>query len=104
MLVFRCVRRGSYKVTHGGTGYDAGRPPTAKIEPPPFMTDTARATTKLKPSGSVFRVALRSPGRGYETAPEVAISPPRYICFFIRVRLIFWVVTAGFGLDFGGEL
>lgn len=67
----------SYKVTNGGRGYEAGRPPAAKIEAPPFLTDTARATTTLKRSGSVFRVALRTPGKGYETAPAVTISPPR---------------------------
>eukprot|EP00752_Nemacystus_decipiens_P011093 g9855.t1 len=67
----------SYKVTNGGRGYEAGRPPAVKIESPPFMTDAARATTTLTRSGSVFRVALRSPGKGYETAPAVTISPPR---------------------------
>ena len=71
----------SYKVTDGGRGYEAGKPPAVKIEPPPFMTDTARATTTLKHSGSVFRVALRSPGKGYDTAPAVTISPPRCVCF-----------------------
>ncbi|CAM9165431.1 unnamed protein product, partial [Scytosiphon promiscuus] len=66
-----------YKVTDGGRGYEAGHPPAAKIESPPYGADTARATTTLKRSGSVFRVALRSSGKGYQTAPTVAISPPR---------------------------
>ncbi|CAM9823111.1 unnamed protein product [Ectocarpus sp. 12 AP-2014] len=67
----------SYKVTNGGGGYEAGHPPAVKIEAPPYQTDTARATATLRRSGSVFRVALRSPGKGYQTAPTVTISPPR---------------------------
>ncbi|CAN0450704.1 unnamed protein product, partial [Ectocarpus sp. 8 AP-2014] len=55
----------SYKVTNGGQGYEAGHPPAVKIEAPPYLTDTARATATLRRSGSVFRVALRSPGKGY---------------------------------------
>ncbi|CAM9426483.1 unnamed protein product, partial [Ectocarpus fasciculatus] len=67
----------SYKVTNGGGGYEAGHPPAVKIEAPPYLTDTARATTTLRRSGSVFRVALRSSGKGYQTAPTVTVSPPR---------------------------
>eukprot|EP00904_Undaria_pinnatifida_P009784 jgi/Undpi1/5936/HiC_scaffold_2.g01210.m1 len=67
----------SYKVIDGGRGYEAGNPPAAKIESPPFLEDNARATTVLKRSGSVFKVALRTPGKGYEVTPKVSISPPR---------------------------
>ncbi|CAM9436051.1 unnamed protein product [Ascophyllum nodosum] len=66
-----------YKVVNGGKGYQAGQPPAVKIEPPPFLQDTARATALLKRSGSVFRVALRSSGKGYVGTPEVTISAPR---------------------------
>lgn len=74
---FSLLRVVSYKVTNGGRGYEAGHPPAVKIEAPPYLTDTARATTTLRRSGSVFRVALRSSGKGYQTAPTVTISPPR---------------------------
>lgn len=69
-----------YKVVNGGSGYEAGHPPTVKVEAPPFLKDTARATAQLKQSGRVFRVALRSSGKGYEKTPEVTISPPRSVC------------------------
>lgn len=51
-----------------------------KVEAPPFLKDTARATAQLKQSGRVFRVALRSSGKGYGKTPEVTISPPRSVC------------------------
>ncbi|CAM9883545.1 unnamed protein product, partial [Sphacelaria rigidula] len=66
----------SYKVVDGGRGYQAGQVPTVKIESPPFLNDVARATATLKRSGSVFRVVLRAPGKGYPKAPDVLISPP----------------------------
>ena len=66
-------------MTDGGRGYQAGNPPAAKVESPPFLQDMARATTVLKRSGSVFKVALRAPGKGYEVAPKVVISSPRCV-------------------------
>lgn len=76
-VLFIVFVRHSYKVIDGGRGYEAGHAPTVKIEAPPFLQDSARATTTLKRSGSVFRVVLRSQGKGYETTPAVSISPPR---------------------------
>lgn len=66
-----------YKVVDGGRGYDAQHPPSVRVETPAYLQDTARAVTLLKRSGSVFRVALKTPGKGYEGTPAVRITPPR---------------------------
>jgi solute carrier family 25 phosphate transporter 3 len=67
------------KVVDRGSGYSPDLVPSVVVGSPalPAPAEGAKVSVTLAPTGSIFRVRVTSPGRGYDSPPSVVIAPPR---------------------------
>jgi len=68
------LNQGSIVVDNGGLNYT--NPPMVYIDPAPIGGIDAKATARINQESQVYEILITNRGRGYTTAPRVAIIDP----------------------------